>query len=251
MEKGFLIPKGIGRRNGAKEKLKNVTEIPIANKEYNDDFMKERADIVGKEMKGLNSSPTDVVVSKESICVVKERLNNTVYEFFMGKLMAYPIVILLRTTMLMVNSQCVIDLKKWTPYANIMKEDVCNIPLWVTFHDISIPMFTKDELSVIATKLGLIKLKTNVGGKLMLVDDDEKPLNKVESDPVDSDIESEVELAYDETAQFMTSRGENDASLYEGEDYDIYDTYDFEGLTKQQLTFYDMMDINLHGHGRR
>nr|GEU78974.1 putative ribonuclease H-like domain-containing protein [Tanacetum cinerariifolium] len=297
----------------------------------------ERANIV-KEMEGLNSSPTDVVVSKESIYVVKERLNNTVYKFFLGKLVAYPIVILLRTTMLVVNSQCVIDLKKWTPYANIMKEDVCNIPLWVTFHDISILMFTKDELSVIATKLdtivvdvsiffgegytmstirvnlhrlleeswlvqslnlisfidwsnllkmdkvrakpkvtkstnatsytsksfdalntlvdeddceGLIKLKTNVGGKLMIVDDDEKPLNKVESDPVDSDSESELELAYDETAQFMTSRGENDASLYEGEDYDIYDTYDFKGLTKQQLTFYDMMDINLHGHGRR
>ncbi|GJX24153.1 zinc knuckle CX2CX4HX4C containing protein [Tanacetum coccineum] len=45
-------------------------------------------------------------------------------------------------------------LKKWTPYANIMKEDVCNISVGVKFHDIPIIVFTEDGLSVIATKLG-------------------------------------------------------------------------------------------------
>ncbi|GJY86090.1 RNA-directed DNA polymerase, eukaryota, partial [Tanacetum coccineum] len=44
-------------------------------------------------------------------------------------------------------------LKKKTPDANIMKEDVCNILVWVKFHDIPITAFTKDSLSVIATKL--------------------------------------------------------------------------------------------------
>ncbi|GKD34771.1 hypothetical protein Tco_1250280 [Tanacetum coccineum] len=153
MEKGFLSPKGRGRWNGVKEKIKNVADILVANKEYNDDFVKgnsvtspsyinmnvdqnslnsgtdtlgdtfgtpneERADIVGKESEGLNSSPTgiasspsvsfatlakgdtshksnnfrtlitlagdgvDVFISKESIYVVNERLNNTVYGFF-------------------------------------------------------------------------------------------------------------------------------------------------------------------------
>nr|GEV28125.1 hypothetical protein [Tanacetum cinerariifolium] len=37
-------------------------------------------------------------------------------------------------------------------------------------------------------------------GKLTLVDDDGKPLNKVDYNPVNSDSESDVEVAYDETA---------------------------------------------------
>nr|GEX00548.1 hypothetical protein [Tanacetum cinerariifolium] len=45
-------------------------------------------------------------------------------------------------------------LKKWTPDANIMKEDVCKILVWVKFHDITITVFREDGLSVIATKLG-------------------------------------------------------------------------------------------------
>ncbi|GJU50854.1 hypothetical protein Tco_1220409 [Tanacetum coccineum] len=48
-----------------------------------------------------------------------------------------------------------------------------------------------------------------------------------------------------------SSEGANDASLYEDKDYDIYDTYDIEGLTKQDLEFCDMMDINLCGRSRR
>ncbi|GKE48958.1 hypothetical protein Tco_1480216, partial [Tanacetum coccineum] len=155
----FFIPKGIGRGNGAKEKLKNVAEIPVTNKEYNDDFMKERADIIGKEMEGLNSSPmvialvsyvsfatlvkgdtspksvnfrtlitpagndADVFVSKESVCVVKEWLNNIVYGFFLGKRVAYPIVILLRTT------HDGIHVGEWASYARAMVELRANVEL--------------------------------------------------------------------------------------------------------------------------
>ncbi|GKF20274.1 hypothetical protein Tco_0068912 [Tanacetum coccineum] len=35
-----------------------------------------------------------------------------------------------------------------------MKEDMCNVPVWVKFYDISITVFTKDGLSAIAMKLG-------------------------------------------------------------------------------------------------
>ncbi|GJS47941.1 hypothetical protein Tco_0598062 [Tanacetum coccineum] len=38
--------------------------------------------------------------------------------------------------------------------ANIIKEDVCNIRVWVKFHDVLITAFTEDGLSAIATKLG-------------------------------------------------------------------------------------------------
>ncbi|GJR02949.1 hypothetical protein Tco_0525933 [Tanacetum coccineum] len=90
---------------------------------------------LGNNNDGLNVSPTgialpvsfatsasngvDVVISKESIFVVNERLNNTVYGFFLGKRVAFPIV-----------------------------------ENYVKFHDIPITVFTKYGLSDIATKLG-------------------------------------------------------------------------------------------------
>ena len=45
-------------------------------------------------------------------------------------------------------------LKKWSLDANIMKEDVCDVPVWVKLHEITITAFTKDGLSAIAIKLG-------------------------------------------------------------------------------------------------
>ncbi|GJR19881.1 RNA-directed DNA polymerase, eukaryota [Tanacetum coccineum] len=45
-------------------------------------------------------------------------------------------------------------LKQWTPNANIMKEDVCNILVWVKFYDAPITAFTEDGLCAIETKLG-------------------------------------------------------------------------------------------------
>ncbi|GKD46636.1 WRKY domain-containing protein, partial [Tanacetum coccineum] len=275
----------------------------------------------------------DVVVSKESVSVMNERLSNIVYEFFLGKRVAYSVV----------DNYWILD-------ANIMMEDVCNIPVWVKFQ--CIPIFTKDGYSVIATKLNkplmldsytaamctdswgkasyaraMVKLQAEVeledtivvavskfvdvlknlknprqvergvpvgqkvgfkqtkqvyqlvsqknsastsgknskldrldksviisahgsspvatgspnttilerinnlerkmlDGKLMLVDDDGKPLNKVDYTPVNSDSDSDVEVTYDDTAQFMAS------------------------LTKKDLTLCDMMNINLLGHAR-
>ncbi|GJW35203.1 ribonuclease H-like domain-containing protein [Tanacetum coccineum] len=52
------------------------------------------------------------------------------------------------------NGADVVISKESTPDVNIMKEGVCNIPIWVKFHDIPITAFTKDGLSTIANKLG-------------------------------------------------------------------------------------------------
>nr|GEV64048.1 probable inactive poly [ADP-ribose] polymerase SRO5 isoform X2 [Tanacetum cinerariifolium] len=46
-----------------------------------------------------------------------------------------------------------IILKKWTPNANVLKEDLNLVLIWVRFHDIPIVGFTVDGLSVMATKL--------------------------------------------------------------------------------------------------
>ncbi|GJY90696.1 hypothetical protein Tco_0505892 [Tanacetum coccineum] len=202
-------------------------------------------------------------------------------------------------------------------------EDVCNISVWVKFHDIPITVFMEAGLSAVTTKLGkplmlnsytaamctyswgrasyaraMVELRADVelkdtifvvipkfvgegynvlknlknprqavrgvhvgtkvgfnmtnqvyrlvyhnncastSGKkkqvrlsrkeVMLVDDDGKPLNKVDYALVNSDSDSDVEVAYDETAQFMASGGANDGSLYDDENYDIYGTYDIE-----------------------
>ncbi|GJW64941.1 hypothetical protein Tco_0116825 [Tanacetum coccineum] len=94
-----------------------------------------------------------------------------------------------------------------------------------------------------------------------VVNDDDLGTNernsKLAEKGVDSDMvssshdDSEVEVDYDETDQFMANGGANDPRFYDDEDYDIYDTYDIEGLTEQDLAFCDMMDINLRGHSIR
>ncbi|GKF84812.1 hypothetical protein Tco_0249710, partial [Tanacetum coccineum] len=58
----------------------------------------------------------------------------------------------------------------------------------------------------------------------------------------------EVEDVYDETTNFMSSGGANDGGLLEDEDYDIYDTYDLDGLTNEQRAVCEAYDINLVGN---
>ncbi|GKE98522.1 hypothetical protein Tco_0021873 [Tanacetum coccineum] len=61
----------------------------------------------------------------------------------------------------------------------------------------------------------------------------------------------EVEDVYDTTANFMASGDANDASLLEDGDYDIYDTYDLDGLNNVQRALCEAFDINLRGKLRR
>ena len=129
----------------------------------------------------------DVYLSKKSVSAVNDRYNNTVYGFFLGKRVAYPVVenyvkntwskfgliksmmikdmfffkfgskngmeAMLETGPWFIRNVPLI-LNQWTPDANIMKVDVSNIPVWVKLHDVPITAFTEDGLSAIATKLG-------------------------------------------------------------------------------------------------
>lgn len=45
-------------------------------------------------------------------------------------------------------------LRKCSLDANLLKKDVCNVPVWVKLHDIPITTSAEDGLSAIATKLG-------------------------------------------------------------------------------------------------
>lgn len=57
-----------------------------------------------------------------------------------------------------------------------------------------------------------------------------RPSSTMEMQWKDSDYD-EVENVYDETSHYMTNGGAYDASLHEHEDYNLFDTYDLQGLT--------------------
>ena len=63
-------------------------------------------------------------------------------------------------------------------------------------------------------------------------------------------VHDEVEDDYNETSHSMASGYSYNASLHEDEDFDLYDTYDLQGLNPEQLAFCDSMDINLRGHNK-
>ena len=47
-----------------------------------------------------------------------------------------------------------IILATWFPNACLTKSDITSVPVWVKLHDVLIAAFTKDCISMIATKLG-------------------------------------------------------------------------------------------------
>nr|GEX76856.1 hypothetical protein [Tanacetum cinerariifolium] len=110
-------------------------------------------------------------------------------------------------------------LRKWTPDANIMMEASYARAMVELRANVEL----KNTIVVVVPKF------------FMFMDDDGMSTNKIDYALINLDSDGHVEVAYDETAQFMTIGGANDATLYEDEYYDIYDTYNIKGLTKQEL----------------
>ncbi|GKB09559.1 zinc knuckle CX2CX4HX4C containing protein [Tanacetum coccineum] len=120
-------------------------------------------------------------------------------------------------------------LNKWTPDANIMKEDVGNIPVWVKFHDIPVTMFSEDGTSSEA---------------FVVVDDDGNPLKKVD-DPVYADSDhSEVDEVFNETSLYEKWKETYKENPYNDDDFDDY------GLTDAYIKFVNAFDISLRGQLR-
>ncbi|GJY04964.1 hypothetical protein Tco_0370904 [Tanacetum coccineum] len=146
MQRGFFTTKGRGSGIFVKEKGLSMDDgHDLGN----------GGEASGFVTSNVAGNGVDVNVPKESVSVVNERLNNSVYGFFLGKRVAYPVVenyLSYRGPMLIRNVS--LTLKQWTLDANIIKDDVCNIPVWVKFHVVPIAAFTEDGLSAIATKLG-------------------------------------------------------------------------------------------------
>uniref|UniRef100_A0A251VPE0 RNA-directed DNA polymerase n=1 Tax=Helianthus annuus TaxID=4232 RepID=A0A251VPE0_HELAN len=130
----------------------------------------------------------DVVLPKESIRVVKDKLINTLYGYFLGDRVAYPVVDYfvknnwkkfgLQRTMMNANGffffkfadengmmkamtegpwiirSQPLFLNVWSPSAKLVKKEVKTVQLWVKIHDVPIVAYTEDGLSMIATAIG-------------------------------------------------------------------------------------------------
>ncbi|PWA91915.1 zinc knuckle CX2CX4HX4C [Artemisia annua] len=137
------------------------------------------------------SNGVDLSVPMKVVEEVNTRFENTLYGYFLGQRLAFPVVdYYVRNTwakfgiqkvMMNVkgffffkfNSKKDVDdvldngpwlirnvpiiLKPWTLNTNLLKEDLTNIPVWVKFHDVPLAMFSDDGLSLLATLIGTPK----------------------------------------------------------------------------------------------
>ncbi|GJW25505.1 pyruvate, phosphate dikinase, chloroplastic [Tanacetum coccineum] len=105
----------------------------------------------------LGGNGIDAVVFVESIRAISERFVNIAYGFFLVKRVAYPVIAnYVRNTWgkygLFIRNNPLI-LKKWHPDANLLKEDVGIVPLWVKLYGVLVTAFNEDGLSAISTKI--------------------------------------------------------------------------------------------------
>ncbi|GKD39484.1 zinc finger, CCHC-type containing protein [Tanacetum coccineum] len=134
----------------------------------------------------------DLKIPKASVEEVSGRVGNTLYGYFIRKRLAFPIVenyvwnawskfgilkVMMNTKGFfffkfstkkeledeleagpwMIRNTLII-LNAWTPRTTLMKEDLTKVPVWVKLHDVPIVAYTADGLSLIATKIGTLKM---------------------------------------------------------------------------------------------
>ncbi|GJY89521.1 hypothetical protein Tco_0504717 [Tanacetum coccineum] len=149
-------------------------------------------------------------------------------------------------------------------FSKLVTEDVGNVPVWVKFYGVPMTAFSKDGLSVIATKLGtneenskaagkgslnvvpdsssttpivekIAKLERQIlDGKLMCVDDDKKPLYKAGSTGI-ADSDSKL------LKQWRKTKRDDD---YDSYDDDLYESHD---MSENLHAICDDFDIKVHG----
>ncbi|XP_035840393.1 uncharacterized protein LOC118487561 [Helianthus annuus] len=130
----------------------------------------------------------DVVLPKESVRVVKDKLANTLYGYFLGDRVAYPVVDYfvrnnwkkfgLQKSMMnasgffcfkfadetgmmnamkeapwIIRSQPLF-LNVWSPSLKLEKKEVKTVQVWVKIHEVPLAAYTEDGLSMIATAIG-------------------------------------------------------------------------------------------------
>ncbi|XP_022040462.1 uncharacterized protein LOC110943010 [Helianthus annuus] len=134
----------------------------------------------------------DVVIPLTSVQQVNDRYANTLYGYFLGKRLAFPVVdffaknnwVKYGLSRLMMNANgffffkfstkegmnrmledgpwlirnVPIILREWSPNLKMEKEDIKAVPVWVKMHDVPLVAFTEDGLSLVASKIGNPKM---------------------------------------------------------------------------------------------
>ncbi|XP_021979562.1 uncharacterized protein LOC110875667 [Helianthus annuus] len=205
------------------ELLKTMAQVPVENEQSNTRVSENREDMAGFQVrtdmgsalkpmsyadsvaaaktKKVNfrtlASPVvqdgcDVVLPRESVKLVQDMLANTLYGYFLGDRVAYPVVECfarnnwkkfgLQKSMMSANGFFFLKfadkdsmmnvlkegpwiirsqplfLSVWSPTSRLEKKDVKKIRIWVKIHDVPIAAYTEDGLSMIATAIGEPKL---------------------------------------------------------------------------------------------
>ncbi|KAF5759598.1 hypothetical protein HanXRQr2_Chr16g0743201 [Helianthus annuus] len=134
----------------------------------------------------------DVVIPLSSVQQVTDRYANTLFGYFLGKQLAFPVVDYFAKnnwakyglSQLMMNANgffffkfwskegmnqmledgpwlirsVPIILKEWSPSIKMEKEDIKVVPVWVKMHDVPLEAFTEDGLSLVASMIGTPKM---------------------------------------------------------------------------------------------
>ncbi|MFS7888741.1 hypothetical protein Hanom_Chr00s000002g01598651 [Helianthus anomalus] len=134
----------------------------------------------------------DVVIPLSLVKQVTDRYANTLYGYFLGKRLAFPVVDYFAKnnwakyglSRLMMNANgffffkfktkegmdkmiedgpwmirnVPIILKEWSASIKLEKEDIKAIPVWVKMHDVPLAAYTEDGLSLVASKIGVPKM---------------------------------------------------------------------------------------------
>ena len=170
----------------------SVTTEPVsfANAVKN---LKEKVPVNFREMESSEVvDGADVVIPLASVKQVTDRYANTLYGYFLGKRLAFPVVdyfaknnwVKYGLARLMMNANgffffkfktkegmdkmledgpwmirnVPIILKMWSASIKLEKEDIKAIPVWVKMHDVPLTAYTEDGLSLIASKIGVPKM---------------------------------------------------------------------------------------------
>ena len=130
----------------------------------------------------------EAMIPKSSVMEVNERLSNSIFGYFIGKRLAFPLVEnyvfnawgKFGIQKIMMNAKgfyffkfsnqkgvedvlengpwiirnVPIILKKWTPSSMLTKDSQTKVPVWLKLHDVPLAAFTADGLSVVASKIG-------------------------------------------------------------------------------------------------
>ncbi|GKF56960.1 hypothetical protein Tco_0170497, partial [Tanacetum coccineum] len=196
----FLSQKGGGGGRGVKEKQQSSANVAEKDTVVSSSAVDEPLDAtVNTEDVKVGQTPNSPIVNPKprtsyanlftAAPTISAWFANTVYGFFLGKRVAYPVVAnyvrntwgKYRLVKSMLNSSTEIFSfqfssmdgldamlenspwfirknplirKKWNPNVNLLKEDVGNVSVWVKLHGVYVTAFSEDGLNAISTKLG-------------------------------------------------------------------------------------------------